>query len=202
VRVQYLLPGGGVLTKDYAVAAESRYTIYVDAEQIPAESGQRPLAATAVAMRFTSLNGVPIVVERSMWWPQPVWYEAHNVVATTAAATRWAVAGGITGGPNDAETYLLIANVSPNAGQARVRLLFEDPLVSAQPVDIALPPNSRTNVAVGTLFPAVRGQPFGAVVESLGASPVPIVVERAIYETIGGVTWSAGTAIVATPLTP
>jgi hypothetical protein len=40
------------------------------------------------------------------------------------------------------------------------------------------------------------------VVESIGAPPAPIVVERAVYETVGGLTWSAGTAVVATRLSP
>ena len=40
------------------------------------------------------------------------------------------------------------------------------------------------------------------MIESIGAAPVPIVVERAMYESPGGVTWAAGTAIVATRLTP
>ena len=40
-------------------APKSRFTIYVDDEQIPAGSGQRPLASTAVAMRVTSTNAVP-----------------------------------------------------------------------------------------------------------------------------------------------
>ena len=102
------------------VAPESRFTIYVDDEQFPAGSGQRPLADTSVAMRVRSLNGVPIIVERAMWWPQPNWYEAHNAPGDhgdRARGGRWPMA--TTGGPNGAETYVLIANTVESAGGAR-----------------------------------------------------------------------------------
>jgi hypothetical protein len=202
VQVDYLLPGGGTLTKTYPVAAESRFTIYVDDEQLPAGSGLRPLASTAVAMRVTSLNAAPIIVERAMWWPQPAWYEAHNTPGATATGTRWALAGGSVGGPTATETYVLIANTSASAGTARVTLFLEDPQITPWVQDFALPPNSRTNVAVSAVFPNLQGRRFGTLVESVGATPVPIVVERAVYDSPGGVTWAAGTAVVATRLTP
>ena len=200
VRVDYLLPGGGTLSKQYTVRPESRFTIWVDDEQLPAGSGQRPLASTAVAMRVTSTNAVPIVVERSMWWPQPLWYEAHNAAGTTVTGTRWALAEGFVGGPKQTETYVLVANTAATAGVARVSLYFE---YGAGPTrTVPLPAESRTNIAVSSLFPEAVGKRFSTLVESVGAAPVPIVVERAIYESPGGVTWAAGTAVVATRLTP
>ena len=53
---------------------------------------------------------------------------------------------------------------------------------------------------MGTEFPAARGRVFGAIVESVGASPVQIVVERAVYYDAGGVVWAAGTNALATKL--
>jgi hypothetical protein len=198
VHVDYLLPGGGILGKNYAVAPESRYTIYVDAEELPAGSGQRPLASTAVSMRVTSTNGTPIIVERSMWWPQPNWYEAHNVPATTRTSRSWAIAGGYAGGPNGAETYVLIANTGAEAVSVSVGIAYEDD----SPLDVVtvnLPGNSRTNVPVGATFPRAAGQRFAIVVSNSTGFP-PLVVERATYESPGGVTWAAGNAAVATPL--
>ena len=63
-----------------------------------------------------------------------------------------------------------------------------------------VPPNSRFNVPVGAEFPAATGKGFGAVIESLGASPVPIVVERAMYSDADGVVWAAGTDALGTPI--
>jgi hypothetical protein len=200
VTVDYLLPGGGTLSKVHTVAPESRYTIYVDDEQVPAGSGRRPLAATAVSVRVTSTNGTPIVVERSMWWPQPAWYEAHNAPGLTTTGTRWALAAGESGGGRNAETYVLIANTSASAGTARVTICFEDGASLAS--ELALPAQSRTSVSVRSLFPAAAGRRYATLIESVGGAPVPIVVERAMYESVLGVMWSAGTAAVATRLTP
>ncbi len=43
-------------------------------------------------------------------------------------------------------------------------------------------------------------QRFGALVESIGATPQPIVVERSMYTNAGGVIWAAGTNALATRL--
>jgi hypothetical protein len=153
----------------------------------------------------TSTNGVPIIVERTMWWPSPAmtpafWMEAHNSPGATATATRWALAEGEVGGPQATETYILIANTSAFAGNARVRLYFEDGTTEEK--NFALPARSRTNVSVSVHFPGVTNRRFGAIVESLGAVPAQIVVERAMYTSPGGVTWAAGTNALGTPLQP
>jgi hypothetical protein len=41
---------------------------------------------------------------------------------------------------------------------------------------------------------------FGVLVESIGATPTPIVVEGAFYWTVDGVVWAAGSGVVATRL--
>jgi hypothetical protein len=198
VSVDYLLTTGTVLTKTYTVAANSRFTIWVDEEQFPNLSGNRALASVSCSMRVRSTNNVPIIVERAMWWPQPNWYEAHNAPGTTVTGTRWALAGGEVGGSTARQTFVLVANTSAAAGQARVTVYYEDG-TSAQST-INLLASSRTNVSIGETFPASNGRRFSVLVESLGASPAQLVVERAMYSNAGGVTWSAGTAAVATRL--
>jgi hypothetical protein len=60
---------------------------------------------------------------------------------------------------------------------------------------------SRFNVDVGTQFgAAAANRRMGALVESLGASPAPIVVERAMYTNAGGRLWAAGTNALATKI--
>jgi Tol biopolymer transport system component len=203
VTVDYLLLGGAVWSKSYVVPANGRFTIWVDDEQIPAGSGARPLDNVAVSSTIRSTNGVPIIAERTMWWPSPAltagyWTEAHNSPGATATATRWALAEGEVGGAQAAETYILIANTSSFSGTARVTLYFEDGTSANLPYTLL--PRSRTNVPVSTHFPVAAGRRFGALVESLGATPAQIVVERAMYTSPGGVTWTAGTNALATPL--
>ncbi len=181
--------------------ANSRTTIWVDDEQLPAGTGQKPLANVAVSMTVRSTNSVPIIVERAMWWPGPAltanyWYEAHNSPGATTTATRWITGGGEAGGPDDAETYVLIANTTTTPGRARVTLMLDSGPGPRREYD--LPAKSRTNVPIDRDFTSATR--FAIVVESLGVPPVPIVVERATYSSPGGVTWASGGNALASPL--
>ena len=204
MRIDYLQPSGETLTKMYAVGANGRHTVWVDDEQFPAGSGNRALANAAVSATVTSTNGVPIIVERTMWWPQPIWHEAHNSPGATATGTQWALAGGEVGGPGSAETYILIANTSAFEGRARVTLLFDDGSTASRV--FVLPPRSRTNVPAG--LPEAQGgfrevaldRRFGVLIDSLGEPAAELVVERAMYGSPGGIAWSSGTNVVATRL--
>jgi hypothetical protein len=194
VRLTYLLTDGDTLEKTYVVAANSRFTVSVDNEEIPAGSGQRPLDNAAVSTVVESLNGVPIIAERSMWFPATpagAWTEAHNSPGATAVGPRWAVAEGEAGGPAGVQTYVLIANTSTFAGSARVTVVYEDGTSSVQ--TLTLPPRSRTNVDIVGAFSGAIDRRFGVIVESLGTTPAQLVVERAMYANAGGVVWAAGT---------
>src|SRR5262249_38215393 len=109
VRADYLLSNGTTVTKTYVIPANSRRTYNVSLED-------SRLADANVSTAVTSTNGVPIIVERSMWWPhgQP-WYEAHNSPGSTTTGTKWAVGDGEVGGPRNAQTYMLVANTSTTA---------------------------------------------------------------------------------------
>jgi hypothetical protein len=178
----------------------------VDEEEFPAGSGNKTLANAAVSTTVTSTNGVPIIVERTMWWPQPIWQEAHNSPGTTVTGTLWAFAEGEVGGPRAAETYILIANTSATSGGAEVTLCFEDGTNVSR--IYPLPPHSRTSVPVsfpvagGGFGPAAANRRFGALIRSRGPAPAQIVVERAMYTSPGGAVWAAGTNAVATRLEP
>jgi hypothetical protein len=193
VSVDYLLPGGTVLTRTYGVAPQSRFNIWVDFEDAQ-------LASTAVSARVRSTNAVPIIVERAMWWPGDgsTWHEGHNSAGAERTSTKWGLADGQVGGPFDVETYILIANTSSVGGTAQVTLVFEDGTTAVR--QIALLPNSRESVPVSLTFPEAAGRRFGAVVESVGAPPPEIVVERAMYGNAEGVVWAAGSNVVGTRL--
>jgi Putative binding domain, N-terminal len=198
---EYLLMSGTRLTKTYSVPPNGRYTIWVDDEQLPAGSGQKPLANVAVSTVITADQ--PVIVERAMWWPGPelgpnFWYEAHNSPGATATGTRWALAEGEVGGARALETYVLLANTSAFDGSARVTLLFEDGTRSER--TYALRANSRTNVPVGSDFASAGGKRFGVIVESLGTQQAQLVVERAMYSSAAGAVWAAGSNSLATRL--
>lgn len=201
VEARYLLTDGTVLTKTYAVPARSRFNIWVNEENFPGLG--KALAEEALSAMLTSTNGVPIIVERAMWWPRPAatWMEAHNTPGATATGTRWGLAEGEVGGAALAETYILVANTSAFAGTARVTLVLEGGGI--QTVDVPLAASSRMNVPViESWFPGVTGKRFGVLVESLGDTPAQIVVERAMYSDANGIHWAAGSNAAATRLVP
>lgn len=193
VQARYLLTTGAVVTKNYTVQPSSRFNIWVDFED-------PQLANAAVSTTLTSTNGVPIIAERAMWWPNNgnEWFEAHNSAGATTTGTKWALAEGEVGGGSTTETYILIANTASSAASVKVSLYFEDGTSSEKTYPVAA--NSRFNVPVASEFPSASGRRFGAIVESLGGAPVPIVVERAMYSNGLGTVWAAGTNALGTKL--
>jgi len=193
VLAQYAKPDGSIVTQSYAVRAHSRFSVYVDA--------LAGLENTSVATTLTSTNGVPIVAERAMYWPGGFfdYYEGHTSAGSTATALEWVVSGGQNGGADAAQTFVLIANTLNQIGEATVAVLPDSSFAGAVPgpVTVALPPNSRTTVPVTSLTGS-----FGVRITSSGASPVPLVVESAVYRSAGGVLWSAGSNSLATPVVP
>jgi hypothetical protein len=146
----------------------------------------------------TSTNGVPIVVERAMWWPDGDWREAHASAGAVTSGPRWALADGESGGARDTRTYILIANTSPEIGDVLVTLFFEDGTRTQKVFPIAA--SSRFNVDVRSEFVFTEGRPFGALIESIGPTPLALIVERASYWNANGVAWSAGVNALATPV--
>ncbi|MGE3844610.1 MAG: FG-GAP repeat protein, partial [Vicinamibacterales bacterium] len=191
VRATYLLPDGSTLTKQYSVPANARINIWLDQENFPDGQGgvTQALADSAVSVVLDVLNDVPVVAERSMWWPGPTastWSEAHNAFGSQTAGTTWGFAEGIVlGAPTNTDTFLLVANTGTATARIRVTLLFDNGTAAvAKEYDVAA--QSRFKVAVRQDFPEAVNKGFGAIVESLGASPQPSAVERAMYSDASG----------------
>jgi hypothetical protein len=190
VQATFLRPDGSTVARTYTVRAHSRFSVYVD--------GIPGLEATSVATTLTA--NVPIVAERAMYWPNGFfeYYEGHSSAGATATAQAWTVAGGENGGTDSAQTFVLIANTSNTAGEATVTVLPGRDFTGTAPTPavIPLPPNSRTTVPMTS----INGT-FGVLVQSTGGSPVPLVVESAVYRTpAGSPIWSAGSNALATPV--
>jgi len=186
---------GSPLTKDYPVGANSRFTIYVNGEELPAGSGQHPLSSVTLSTQLdVDSTDPPIVVERAMWWPSGNWYEAHDVAGSTVTGTKWALAEGEQGGSFNTHTYVLIANVDSTPASVSVKVMLEDGTVITAPSPITVPAKSRSTVeiAAGPIFTGVNGKRFGVVVESLNGQQ--IVVEHSMYSDYAGQFWAAGTA--------
>ena len=108
----YMLTDGRTVVKSYPVGANSRQTVWVNGEQGDG------ISLSNVSLSTVVHADVPIIVERSMWWPMggpAQWREGHNAVGTTSAGSVWALADGEQGGPQNTQTYILVANTSPFA---------------------------------------------------------------------------------------
>ena len=202
VTVDYLTDGGTVRTKAYTVAARSRRTVWVDDESFGTEG--RALANVAVSMRVSA--SAPIAAERAMWWPGTgSWQEGHATAGATTTATRWALADGSIAGPRDVRTYVLIANPGVVDATVRITLLPDQALFTPlTPQTVSVPAGSRFtyDVWANVFIPGAGNgeRRFGVLVESLAPASAPIVVERAIYWTSGGVPFEAGLGALAVPL--
>jgi hypothetical protein len=190
VTFTFLPEAGASVTRAHQVPAGGRLTVNIETE----DSALANLGA--VGTRVTST--VPVVVERSQYWPftPDQWYEAHNSFGQTETATQWGLAEGRVGGAAGYKTYVLLTNPDPGA-TAEVTLTFlregDTPVVKA----FTIAPASRLTVDVGSAqVPEITDGAFGTVI----VSTRPISVERAVYANANGQFWAAGTNAAATRL--
>lgn len=174
VHLGFLTPDKGVVQHTVVVPPMSRRQILVDALD-PALEGE------PTALHVAVTNGVPVAAERSMWWSRDssfggVWYEGHTAVGTPMLAPRWAFPRRTL--EPESSMYLLIGNPGSASATARITLTHEDDSAPVHAVDVA--PQSRATIELGAAVPAAIGRTFHLDVESLGPTPVPLVVERAI----------------------
>ena len=140
------------------MAPLSRTNIWVNKED-PA------LAAAEMSATMTSLNDVPVVVERSMYRNNgnELFSAGHNSAAVDAPALRWFLAEGATGGTFD--EFVLIAN--PNATAANLKVSYlragKAPIVK----NYVAAAQSRLTIWVDQEAPDLRAAEVSVMVESL-----------------------------------
>jgi hypothetical protein len=195
--VRYLTPEGAY-SEAYPVRANSRLTLFVDAEL--ARIAGRDAIGTQVDVSAEVSAPQPIVVERAMYWFGSFqnWTDAHNSAGVTTAGTNWALAEGQNGGTLKYKTFVLIANPSNAPATVRMRLLREGGRAAVTSSDFTVPANSRFTCYAGQpgacqdAFAQLQdGEMFGVNVESVNGTP--IVIERALYWDGGGESFGAGT---------
>ena len=171
VRIRYLRPAGlEPIARVYTIPARSRYTVWVDTEDAA-------LADTDVSAEITSIGGLPIVAERSMYLSDGAtpFRGGHNSVGVTAPSTQWFLAEGATG--SFFRTYVLVANPNAVAADVRVTYLRDD----APPIEktLSVAPNSRHTIDVASEDTALAATVVAMRLESTNQTPV--VVERTMW---------------------
>ena len=122
------------------------------------------------ALVDTTASGVPIFVERTMYWRGR--RAGHSAGAMEAPQTTWYLAEGAS---NDFfSTFVLLVNPNPTAASVTVRLLSDDGPPADFPYTVG--GNSRLTIPVNDL-PRFRNATFAIVV----TASQPVFVERAMY---------------------
>src|SRR4029079_13772386 len=181
VAVTYLPASGVPVAKTYDIAGHQRLTINIATED-------PTLASAAVSTQVNADQ--PIIAERSQYWPHGDWYESHNSAGETATGTNWGLAEGRVGGPNNAQTYILVANPGSSPADVTATFLRADGTTVVK--HFTVPPTSRFNIAIvagGGDVPELENDSFGSVI----GSTQPVMVERSFYTDANGVVWAAGT---------
>ena len=163
VTVSFLRQDGTVVPHSLTLPPTSRTTLHVD--QIPGLESQ---GGVSTIVRSTA--GMPIVVERTMFWDQS-YYGSHGGTAVDGPRTRWLFAEGSEGFFN---TFVLLANSSLTASDVTLTFLREGATPFTKMVTV--PPSSRVTVAANAV-PELVGRSFSIVVDATQ----PIIAERAMY---------------------
>jgi autotransporter-associated beta strand protein len=190
VTLRFLLSTGEVIERNKTIEARQRVTIN------PAAEGDPRLENAAVSTVVQS--DVPIVSERSMYWPGDAlpFGEGHNSAGVVTTATHWGLAEGRVGGPRQFQTYVLLANPETTAAEVTVTFLREN---GAAPVvkTYSVPATSRFNIDLATVQ-ELQNESFGVRIDVTNG--VNIAVERSLYWNANGVFWAGGTNALAAPL--
>jgi hypothetical protein len=189
VSLKFLLTTGEVVDSRRTVPAHGRATVDIE------HDGDRRLTDAEMSTVVTSDR--PIIAERSMYWPGAAepWGEGHNSFGVVNASTRWGLAEGRLGGPQQFHTYILLANPSSTAAEVEVTFLRENGAPVLRTYTVA--PTSR--FTLDTLnVPELLGARFGALIDV--KNNVPIIVERSLYWDFETYRWSGGTNVTGIPV--
>ena len=182
VTLTYLLDTGETVAVPKTIQANTRLTTNIEAED------DVRLRNAAVSTIVTA--DVPIIAERSMYWPGAVqpWGEGHNSFGVVEAGTKWGLAEGRTGGPLKFHTYILLANPQTTDAAVKVTFLREGGTPVTQTYTV--PKTSRFNIDVNAID-GLQEASVGALIEV--TNDVPIIVERSMYWDANGIQFSGGT---------
>jgi hypothetical protein len=176
VTLTFLKENGERIVATRAIAGQSHATVHADL--IPG------LESTAASVEITSESGVPLIVERTMFWDAS--YRAgHTGSAVEQAAEDWLFAEGSEG---FFSTFVLVAN--PHATPTDVTFTFLPETGGPIVVTRTVGPTARLTLFAGDV-PGLMHRSFGIAVHATQ----PILADRAMYfGTTPTGPWQGGTA--------
>jgi hypothetical protein len=188
---------GGYTQRAFTVAANSRFTVYLNA--VVGQAG-------GVTANFGSNQG-NFIAERSIYWGAGR-VEGTNTVGATAFAREWHFPEGVTSG--QFETFLLLGNFTGIPSTVWVTLYVEGiGRFTVSQLPVAVPFVGRVTVHMNTFLSQVesveglapgtlRNRPFSYKVNVIEGGP--IVAEQAVYwQRDGSNFWRGGSATLGIP---
>jgi hypothetical protein len=164
MRITFLRSVGDPVILTFDLPATTRKTIRVNTIA--------GLEAAEVSTIVESLNAVPIVAERTLYWGGAAKRGGHNETGIDMPRTEWYLAEGASG--PFFHSYVLLANPGDQDASATVQFFRDDGIVVTQTYSV--PAKRRYTVDVNGV-PGMGTGSFGAKI----MSTVPILVERAMY---------------------
>jgi hypothetical protein len=173
-----------VLTYDLVIGAHARATLDV-ATLGATNPGLAPLASAEFSTVIRADR--PLVADRTMTW-DTTGYGSHAEASIPAPASEWFLAEGATLG--DFELYYLIQNPNPEPLTNEIEVTYLLPPPAAPLVrTYSMGANTRTNIVVHA-EPGLENVELSAIIRTPASKPV--IVERAMYLTAGGLFYGAG----------
>ncbi len=178
-KVTYMTTDSTVDGGTYNLIPKSRTTISVDSK----------LPNHQVSIMVESLNGIPLAVERAMYFNYGDIDGGHGAKATSSPETTWYFAEGYTGGLFD--VWLVVQNPDPTR-TAHCTAVFMKPGGVTQQKDFTVDPSRRFTLGVDSI-PGMGNTEFSTKLES----DIPVIAERASYFNYRG--YTGGHDVVGTP---
>ncbi len=176
VRITFMDSDGDISIHDHSVGIHSRYTVKVS-NVVGTVAG--------ISTKVESLNGVPVIAERAMYWPGGgPWIGGHNTIGTSRLSTAWNLPEGST---HLFDEYVLVNNPNP-AEEAEVRFTLMDSTGGTTVYNHTIGPQTRYTLRINNIVPDKAG--VATLVESTNG--VPISAERAMYWDSGNINWVSG----------
>ena len=168
VRATFMTDKGDVIEKDQTVSPHSRYTLHVN--EIPG------LEDTQFSTKFSSLDNVPFVAERAMYFKYYGLDGGHDSVGVIEPADTWYLAEGYTKrGDEYFDTYILVGNPNDEAAEVVAEFMTEEGVVAQE---YTAHPHSRLTIFAGDIV-ALEGKSFSTKISSKDG--VKLVAERSMY---------------------
>ncbi len=168
VKLTFLRDDGAVETLADTLPATSRRTYAVGRTAVPALA-----TARGVSTLVESTLGLPLAVERTMFWDRTGYYGGHTGSAVAEPATRWYFGEGSQG---FFDTYVLLANSGNTDAHVTVTFLLDGEGLAPVVGQVQVP--ARTRSTIGAMdYPELADKSFAIIVDA----DAPIIAERAMY---------------------